>query len=86
LIQREENGVRHIIRPQEHIVVPEPEHAKPERLQCLGSAQIVTALLKMLASVEFEDQPLLDAAEIGDVAMDRVLPAKLRAKLGSAQT
>jgi hypothetical protein len=86
LVQREENGIRYIIRPQKHIVVPEPEHTETECLQGLVSAQVVAALLEMLATVEFDDQPLLDAAEICDVAVDRVLPAKLRAKLGSAQT
>jgi hypothetical protein len=59
-------------------MVPEPDHSEPSRLQLFGPRIVVPlAFLRVLVTVELNDQPCLDAAEINDVRIDCHLTTKL---------
>ncbi len=64
-------------RLTQDVAVPEPKHLKPTRLQSSRSDIIVRYLVEVLAAVQFGDQLGVDAAEIGDVRVDRDLPTEL---------
>lgn len=85
LVQRVDNGVHHVVRIRERIVVPEPEQPKAECLECLRAAPVITALLSVLTAVQFDDQPMFDTTKISDVAVEWMLPPKFHARLRGTQ-
>ena len=60
-----------------HLAVPKPDYSEAARLKLPGS-RVVVALSRIcvLFSVEFDDQPRSDAAEIGNEGVDRNLSAE----------
>jgi hypothetical protein len=59
-----------------HIVVPETKHSVPLSLEPGCSHVIVGLLVIVLASIDLDDKPLLQADEVHDVSPERVLAAK----------
>jgi hypothetical protein len=60
-----------------HLVIPKSEHSKTARFELPGPRIIVTFLrIGMLFSIEFDNQPCLDTAEIDNEFVDRNLSAK----------
>jgi hypothetical protein len=61
-----------------YLLIPEPHHSVTVCAQISRSQTILTLLLplSMLTAVEFDNQSLRDAAEIGEVQTDAVLSAE----------
>ena len=63
-----------------HLVIPKSEHSKTARFKLPGPRIVVTFLrIAMLFSIEFDNQPCFDAAEIDNKFVDRNLSAKFPA-------
>lgn len=75
----------HAVEVLQHLVVPAAQHAKPRRLE-MTVPQGVTFRFRMLAAVDLDDQPRLEADEVEDVAVERHLPLELQpAEMPAAQ-
>ena len=70
---------KHVLRPQQHLMIPEPKHAVTRAFENLSASQVVLAGISMLTAVEFNDHPGFDASEVGDKTDDRVLTAEAQA-------
>ena len=81
LPERTQDHIQHRISPQQHVIVPEPQHSIPGSLKLACAPQIVSGLLHMLTTIEFNDQPALEAAEIDDKPFNTMLPTKPITKL-----
>ncbi|MES2405488.1 MAG: hypothetical protein V4567_14305, partial [Pseudomonadota bacterium] len=77
--------MKNIISSPKDLVVPESKHPKSRRLERRGAAFVISALIEMLAAIEFDDQAVLQTNEIENVARHPVLAAKLHAELCIAQ-
>jgi len=60
---------------RKNVGVPEPQHVKTLIPQ-VGVALLVGFGLEMLPAIHFDNQPRLEADEIDDVTIDRLLSAK----------
>src|SRR5262245_11966237 len=58
------------------VALPEPQYVEAERLQPFRALGIVVGLFDVLTAVDLHDESFAQAREIGDVAVDRHLPAK----------
>jgi hypothetical protein len=70
---------------EQNLVVPKTNDSVALSREYSGPRLIMARSLSMLAAVEFHNQTPLDAAEVRDEAFDRMLAAKLDAKLLGAQ-
>ena len=68
--QRLENSVEIL----DNIVVPDADHAITEGAKCTITAPVF-GIVRVLATVKFDDQTPLAANKVGVVARDRLLPA-----------
>ena len=75
--QHFEESVANAVRVLQDLVVPEPDHANPPRLQPAGARLIACAAHRVLAAVDFHRQPFLGAQEIDHIGPERMLSAKL---------
>ena len=74
------------IEMSQDITIPKPDDAEAQRFEFGGAAAIALDLLRMLAAVEFDHEPPVDAAEVDDERSERLLAAKLESsKLAVAQ-
>jgi hypothetical protein len=73
--QRGHDGFQNAIYIFKNIVVPEMQHAITVISQP-SVAHSIAFVDRMLAAVEFDDQPLLATNEIDDIRSDRFLPDK----------
>jgi hypothetical protein len=71
--------LHHSIELLQDVVVPEKKNGKSSAVEKLGSSDILVGRLGMLTAVEFDDQAMLHATEVGDERRDWVLTSKLRA-------
>src|SRR5437868_2291067 len=72
----------------QHVAVPKPQHAHTQLIQSLSSFLVIfrVYIIGMLPAVQLNGKQLLHAIEIDDVAVDGILPAKLKAaQLSAAQ-
>lgn len=67
---------KHAIGAPQHLMVPESKDAIPRALEDFGTSQVVFTGVSVLPTIELDDQPGLDAGEIGNEADNRVLPAE----------
>jgi hypothetical protein len=58
-------------------VIPEPVYAEPLSSEPIGSSLIGFHLFRVLPAVQFNDQPTVQANEIGHERAERHLPAEL---------
>jgi hypothetical protein len=86
VIQRTPYLTQHLLGVFQDVVIPEPQQAITGCLQNPSTLVIVFGLLQMLAAVGLHYQLALDADEIGDVAGNTMLSAKLVSQLLVAQT
>jgi hypothetical protein len=73
LNQRREDFLEHIIRPLQHFVIPEPNHAKSTARQILRPLDVVQQIVRVPTSVDFNNEPCTKTDEIHDVIADRLL-------------
>jgi hypothetical protein len=71
------NPLQNPVYVSEHIVVPKPQNNETLIAKPNITLFIVIFLLHVLSAVEFDNQSLLQAYEIDDVAPQRLLAAKL---------
>ena len=68
---------KHIYSAQQHIIIPEAQHAITIGFHLARSGFIFSGMLGMLTAIEFHHEMRLHAREIRDVAGDWILTAKL---------
>ena len=71
--------IKHRLRPQQHIVIPESQDTISIDSQLPGSLLIVVMMIEMLATIQLDHYRRFDASEVGDVPGDRQLPPELEA-------
>jgi hypothetical protein len=68
LAQRREDSFQNIVRPLQDIAVPEPQHPETRARQMTRAFEIGEQVVRVLAAVEFNDDPRAQTNEIHDVA------------------
>jgi len=63
----------------QHVGVPNSDDPEPVRFQPRRPPRISLFILGMLAAIDFDDQSMLQTAEIDNVVADEMLSSKLRA-------
>jgi hypothetical protein len=74
------DALQHGVQVVENILVAEAQYAVATFLECVGSISVpadLFGIVGMVLSVEFDDEAVGGAAEVEDVATDRVLAAEL---------
>ncbi len=71
-----QNDFKNAARILQHSIIPEPQHTKPLTFQP-SCATLVGLAIRMLASVDFEDETPFERYEINDVRSDWYLPLDL---------
>ncbi|KFN45111.1 hypothetical protein N789_03560 [Arenimonas oryziterrae DSM 21050 = YC6267] len=74
----DQHTLQHDLHAQQHIVIPEPEHAIAAAPKKFAASFVVGALLDVLAAVELDDQCIFDANEVHDEGADGVLTSEFR--------
>lgn len=74
--QRNENGVQHDSCRCQHFMIPESQHTESTLCQVGVPLRVVRFGLRVLTSVEFDDQARLQAREVSDIGTDRMLSAE----------
>lgn len=83
--KRRHDSFHHGLRFLKNLIIPKAQNPKACSLQLSGSSHIFGDSLRMLSTIKFNDQFCFERNEIKDVAIKRMLPAKLRAQLLAAQ-
>ncbi|GEM_PF-3971887 len=52
----------------QHLVIPIAQHPEAQSLQHLGPPLVIGNVLKMLPSIQLEDQPCIKADKVSDIA------------------
>ncbi len=66
-------------RAMDDFVIPEAQDAKSSARQVVGSLLISHDSVLMLATIDLDDQPSLQAHEVDDEALEGMLTSELRA-------
>ena len=74
-----ENGLKNAVGIAEHIAVPETQDQVTHCFQHFGTRYIGLFAIGMLATVDFDDEPCVWAAEINHITIYRHLPFELEA-------
>ena len=56
---------------------PEPQHAKAHGAQAAISPRVIDDLIAVVVAIDLDDQPCLQAGEVGEVGSNRHLASKL---------
>jgi hypothetical protein len=65
--------VEHFVQIADHLIVPESEYSIAAQVQERSAGFIFARFIRVLASVELDDQAVLSRTEIGDVRADWML-------------
>ena len=65
-VQRIPDRLQYQVQILEHQIIPESNHPEALRVQPVGAAIIFLGLLSLLSAIQLQDQPVLEADEIGD--------------------
>src|SRR6185312_6978178 len=76
--QRAANGFQNTVDILDDVVVPEAQHAKACLLEKLGAPRVLLRSRRMLAAIQFNNEPLLVTDKVGGKSEDRLLAAELR--------
>lgn len=68
-----------------HLMIPKTDDPVTQRSKIFSSFGIIRFLLQVLTAVQLDDEFPLDAAEIGDIFANGMLPSKIHAQLVSAK-
>lgn len=74
------NSLQHGLRLLQDLVVPETYHAITSTGEEGRPSHVVLYARRVLASIEFNNQPHVRATEIDDEWTDRLLPAEVRTR------
>jgi hypothetical protein len=72
-----QNVLQNGFRSYQHVVVPISNQSEAKRFQLGRPLLVVSALRRMLPTVDLDDQPSFDTDEISDVTSKRILPPEL---------
>ncbi len=78
--QTPQNFFDHQIRPQQHIIVPEAQHAIPVHTDPSTTMLVLVASVHMLTTIQLNNQFRLDTGEVGDESRNRELTAELESR------
>jgi hypothetical protein len=67
------NRIEHFVHVAEHPIVPESKNSIAARVQKRSAGFIFRQLIRVLTSIEFDDDAPFDRAEVGDVSANRML-------------
>ena len=76
-LQRKLDNANDPVNILHHIAIPKTNDFITQRLKILCSFRIIFSLVYVLTAIEFDNEFLFDAAEIGDVVSNRVLPSEV---------
>ena len=68
---------KHIYDSQQHIIIPETQHAIAVGFNLARSHFIICDMLSMLPAIEFHHEMRLNASEVRNVTGDWILATKL---------
>ena len=68
-----------------YFMIPETDDLVTQRFKIFSSFGVIHFLLQVLTAVQLDDEFPLDAAEIGDIFANGMLPSKIHAQLVSAK-
>lgn len=74
-----QNHLKHALNMYQRIIVPETQHAIAHSLQISCASLVVHHLIRVLTTVQLDDQHSFRADEIDDVVADLVLAAEFEA-------
>jgi hypothetical protein len=79
------NGLQHTFQLAVYPLIPKPQNSITVLVEISRSQPILALFLRvgMLTAVEFNNQVLRDAAEIGKVGTNPVLPTELKTRRGA---
>ncbi len=63
----------------EHLIIPEPQHAKILTFQPCGSRTVLVGSVGMLTAIDLDDEPPGEADKVDDIRSNRYLAAKAMA-------
>jgi hypothetical protein len=72
-----ENLRYHVIRAQQHVVVPESQHAIALTLQGFATPLVVRQCIEVLSAIQLDHQPRRHTDEVHDIAGQRILATEL---------
>ena len=78
-MERLVDGLDDLLRPHQHVIVPEAEDAEARRPEEAVATCVIGCALHMLAAIEFNDDVAIKAGEIANVEADLVLTPELEA-------
>jgi hypothetical protein len=82
----QKNRFQDNIQPTQDVTCGEPEHPKPATLQPGSPSTVVFDLSIVGRTVDLDQQPRLEAGEVGNVRTDRRLPPEpVTSKLAAAE-
>src|SRR6185312_273475 len=84
-MQRRNDPFQYAFEILHHFVVPESQNTKAVRFEAPRPLLLVLVGIAVLAAIDLDDQAVLEADEIDDIAFDRLLPAEFGANLMRAQ-
>jgi hypothetical protein len=79
IIDGSEYRGQYVVRPREHIVIPESQDHVAHRFQLRCSIGVRANGAHVLASIQFDGDMVLEAGEIGDKLANRCLTFELDA-------
>ena len=81
-----EDRVDDVLRPSQHIAVPEPQDPEAMAPQACVSMQVLRSPIEVLAAIQFDDHSGFKANEVADIDVDRMLPPeRVAVQLPTAQ-
>lgn len=72
-LQHSKNLPHHILRAQQHVIIPKAQHAVAFALENRAAPLVVVDRIEMLPSIQLDHQPCRHADEIHDVAGQWIL-------------
>jgi len=66
--------------PLQNLVIPIAQHPKAQALQHFGATLVIRTLLKMLPTIQLDDQPRFKANKVGDVSAQGHLPTEAKTR------
>ena len=75
-----QNFLKHQLRPQQHIIIPEADDAKATCLYVTRARCIVLTRVQMLTTIKLDNETRRHANKIRDVSRNRILSAEFEAR------
>jgi hypothetical protein len=77
--------LKHIVRAQQCVVIPESQHMKICSAQIPRALFVISSLISMLTAIKLDDESVFDTAEVRVIPSHRMLATELHPKLCRTQ-